>query len=295
MQKSCGGLEQWRVLNRLNIVAFVLHLFLFIASLIVTIIFAPQSFQSQLTSDFRGYGNDTFAPPEAGPFLSTLQSLGFYQLIWVNLAFPLITAAFHFIIAFVPAVRKQYNQWVFNEGRNPLRWIEYSSTASQMTWVILQLSGVTNIFLLVIVGIVCNVALQAQGHFMELLNAPPSNKKNNNKHVNWTPTLSGWLIFMGMWSVIFSYFFKALASQRPSTAEQVPWFVYTIVIGLFFQFALFGFVQILRYASFAKTWFGGFFSSAYGYEMSYIILSLTSKAFLVLNLLIGIATNQMSS
>lgn len=95
MQKSCGGLEQWRVLNRLNIVAFVLHLFLFIASLIVTIIFAPQSFQSQLTSDFRGYGNDTFAPPAAGPFSSTLQSLGYYQLIWVNLAFPLITAVFH--------------------------------------------------------------------------------------------------------------------------------------------------------------------------------------------------------
>lgn len=159
----------------------------------------------------------------------------------------------------------------------------------------MQLSGITNIFLLVIVGIVCNVALQAQGHFMELLNAPPQEKSNKNKNIGWTPTLSGWLIFMGQWSVIFSYFFKALASPRPPTAEQVPWFVYTIVIGLFFQFALFGFVQLLRYARFAKTWFGGFFSSNYGYEMSFIILSLTSKVFLVLNLLIGIATNQMST
>jgi hypothetical protein len=306
MQKSCGGLEQWRVLNRLNIFAFVLHLLVFFTALIITVIFAPQSFQTQLTADFRGYGNDTLSiqppPPEAGPFSSTLQSLGYYQLIWVNLAFPLITAAFHALIAFVPAVRKQYNQWVFNEGRNPLRWIEYSITASLMTWVIMQLSGVTNIFLLVIVGIVCNVALQAQGHFMEIINTPQEkpNKKNNfvvsMRTINWIPTLSGWLLFMGQWSVIFSYFFKALASPRPITAMQVPWFVYTIVIGLFFQFALFGMVQLLRYAPFAKTWFRGFFSTGgYGYEMSYIILSLTSKVFLTLNLLIGIATNQMST
>ncbi|MBX9636397.1 MAG: heliorhodopsin HeR [Nitrosomonas sp.] len=286
MQKS-------QLLQRLNTAAFVLHLLTFVASLIVTLIFAPQSFQTQLTVDFRVYGNDTLsiaAPPpvQAGPFATKLQSLGYYQLIWVNLAFPLVTAIFHALIAFEPYVRKQYNDWVFLEGINPLRWIEYSFTASEMTWVIMQLSGITNIFLLVMLGIVCNVALQCQGYLMEVLNKKPATR------VQWAPMLCGWLIFMGQWAVIFSYFFEALASPRPSTAMQVPWFVYTIVIGLFFQFALFGLVQVFRYASFTKTWFGGFFKG-FGYEISYIVLSATSKIFLVLNLLIGMAINQMSS
>jgi Heliorhodopsin len=295
MQKTCcGGLEQWRILYRLNVAAFILHLATFIAALVVSIIFASQSFQTEVTSDFRGYAVAPVGPPAAGPFASMLRSLGFYQLIWINLPFPLITALFHALIAF--DLRNQYNQWVFAEGRNPLRWIEYSITASLMTWTILQLSGVTNIFLLVIVGIVGNVVLQLQGYLMEVLNQRPPIKNNTTAvTTNWIPMLSGWLLFLGQWSVIFAYFFSALASPRPPTAEQVPWFVYSIVIGLFIQFALFGLVQWFHYADFAKKWFNGFFSSGYGYEVCYIVLSLTSKVFLTVNLLVGIATNPMSS
>jgi len=297
MQKSCccGGVEQWRILYRLNIAAFILHMLTFLVALVVSIVFAKQSFQTELTSDFRGYSLTPLGPPEAGPFATVLRSLGYYQLIWVNLPFPLITAIFHLVVAF--ELRPQYNQWLFKEGRNPLRWLEYSMTASLMTWTILQLSGVTNVFLLVTLGIVANVVLQLHGYLMEVLN-PKVTKATSTAAaaaVNWLPMLSGWFLFLGQWSVIFAYFFSALASPRPPTAAQVPWFVYSIVIGLFFQFALFGLVQILYYAEFAKSWFKGFFASPFGYEVCYIVLSLTSKVFLTVNLLVGIATNQMSS
>lgn len=269
-------LKQQFNLYKLNVAAFSLHLITFIVSLILSIVFAGQSFQTELTSDFRNYGNNSAnPPPQAGKFFTNLQSLGFYQLIWINLPFCLITAFFHALIAWNPTINKKYNIWVFKEHRNPLRWIEYSITASLMTWVIMQLSGITNIFLLIMTALIGNIILQAQGYYMEILK------------VNWIPMLVGWLVFLGQWSIIFAYFLEALTSPRPPTATQVPWFVYTIVIGLFFQFAAFGFVQLFRYL--------GYIKSAYKYEMFYIILSLTAKIFLSLNLVIGIAVNNMSN
>lgn len=253
-------------LIRLNIAACIVHSLSFIAALAMSIVYAPQSYQAQLTTDFRRY--------DTGNFSTTLESHGYYQLLWVDLPFPLITAIFHGLIAFMPFVRDDYLKRIFAEKGNPLRWIEYSITASLMTWVILQLSGVTNIFLLVICGVVANVALQWQGHLQEIL-----------KQRSYVPTLIGWLIFMGQWSVILSYFFTAVTSNNAT-----PWFVYSIIIGLFFFFCAFGLVQLAH-----TTGIPSFMKTAYAQDVAYLILSLTSKLFLTWNLLIGIATNGPAS
>lgn len=299
MKKSCG-IAQSGVLVRLNTAAFFLHMTVFFIALVVSIVYSGRSVQVQATTDFRVYGTDTLVldpPPQAGPFMTRLASLGYFPIIWVDLPFPFITAIFHGIAAFGGAtVRKRYDTWVFSEGRNPMRWSEYSVTASLMTVVILFLSGVTNIFLILGVGVVGNILLQAMGYLMEVMNMSSSSVPSKEpRKINWMPMILGWFVFLAQWSVIFSYFFTAITSPRPPTAAQVPWFVYSIVIGLFFQYSLFGLVQLLHYLPFARNWFGGFFSSNYGYELSWVILSFTSKFYLVANIVIGTVTNPMAS
>jgi len=192
----------------------------------------------------------------------TLRSIGTYQIIWLLVAFPAITALFHATIVWVRAVRIVYFLNVFQLERNPIRWIEYSITASIMTWVIMQLSGITNLFLLIAGGVLLNVALQYQGYYMEMLN-PPSRAR-----VNWAPTLIGWLLFLGQWTVIGVYFFATVSSAVPD----VPWFVWTIIIALFFQYATFGVVQLCHYWKWPR-----FLATGYEMEQAFVFLSLFSK------------------
>lgn len=271
--------KQAVILRNLNIAAFALHLASFIAALIVSIVFSASSFQAEITTDFRGYNVNATGPANAGPFSSTLVSKSFYPLIWVNLPFPLITALFHGFIAFVPFIFKSYTDNVLTENNdaasNPLRWFEYAITASLMTWVIMQLSGITNIFILLMLGIFGNIVLQFQGYLQEKTMA-----------ISRMPTLTGWLLFLAQWITIFSYFFTAITSERPANVATVPWFVYSIIIGLFFLFSTFGLIQLARVFKFPK-----FMVTGYAQEIAYIVMSLTAKLFLTWNLLIGIAIN----
>ncbi len=245
--------NQKKTLWRLNVIAAIVHFSSFIAALVVSIIYASKSYQTELTTDFN----------------TVLNSLGSYSIIWVDLPFPIITAIFHASIAFIPSIRSYYYKAIFEETGSILRWLEYSITASLMTWVILQLSGVTNILTLILTGVIANIALQWQGYLQEKL-----------KGVSWVPTIVGWLIFSMQWSIILSYFFTTLNEE-----QNVPWFVYTIVIGLLIQFSLFGLVQLTYMLAIPK-----FMKSAYAAEIAFLVLSLTSKLFLTWNLLIGIIT-----
>jgi len=91
---------------------------------------------------------------------------------------------------------------------------------------------------------------------------------------------------MVQWVVVLTYFFSALTSPRPTGAEAVPVFVYVIILGLLFQFSLFGLVMVAHYCGFPK-----FMVSTYNNELAYIILSFVSKFFLTWVFLIGIITN----
>lgn len=284
-RKFCGGLfssdndvdTQARLIRKYNQFAAGLHFVSFVAALALSIIYAGSSVQTELTTDFKVFDANSTAPDRAGNFTATVESLAFYNVIWVDLPFPILTALSHFIIAEVPIVLKYYNYWLLEQGRGPLRWLEYGITASLMTWVILSLSGVTNIFTLIGIGVVFNVVLQWTGYEMENRNML-KNRRRPQK-IDWGPMIIGWLIFLWQWAVIAAYFFAGVTSS-----DEVPWFVYSIIIGLFFQFALFGALLVARYALKEDS----FFASPYGNEIGYITLSVTSKLFLTWNLLIGI-------
>ena len=284
--------ENVKLLRKCNLAAGILHGISFAAALTLVLVFSSQSVFTELRTDYRVYGaNATVStggtqPDAAGPFEVLCASLGFYRLSWIIIAFPAITSIFHLVIASVDSVNLSYSVAALREGRNPIRWYEYAITASLMVWVIAQLSGVTNVYMLTIL-VLMNVALQFQGYIMETVNV--GRKRNVDNGFFWSPTVIGFILFAAQWLPIFAYFFAAITSERPPDADSVPWFVYSIVFGLFFQFLLFGLLMTAHYAGYPK-----WFSSHYNNEIAYVTLSFTSKLFLDWNLLIGIITNPMA-
>ena len=272
-------------LRRCNLAAAIFHAISFIGAIIVGVIFLSGSAQTALTTDFTVYDAAAPGPVEAGPFSQQLRVLGYYQLIWLVEFEPLITCIFHAVIAGVPAVNEWYTRNTLVQGRNPIRWVEYSITASLMIWVIAQLSGLTNVVTLVLL-VLGNIAMQFCGYLMEEMNLEPRLLKG--KAVRWGATGVGWLLFVQQWTPVITYFFSAILSDRPPTVEAVPTFVYFVIFGLLLQFALFGLVQLGHYAGV------GFLRSTKNYEYAMVALSFISKAFLTWTLLIGIATNQRS-
>lgn len=271
-------------LQWLNVVAGAVHWVSFVVSLVLTVIYRDQIFQSALSTDWRVYDSAAPGPMQAGPYAPQLRVLGYYGLSWVELPFAAITGGYHFFLALWPERTTHYRRYVFRKQRNPYRWQEYSITASLMTWVVLAVSGVTNVMTLVVVGVVCNVVLQIFGHMMEIYNPP------ERKSISWWPTYSGWLLFMGQWIVIFAYFFAGVTSPRPLGVASVPWFVYTIVIGLFFQFSLFGAVQLAHFYGWPR-----FMRDYYYVEVAYGVLSLVSKLWLNWTLLAGTIQNPIAN
>lgn len=253
-ERKLGYVSRFATLYRLNLGAGILHATNFIVTLVLITLYNERSLLAVLTTDFR----------------PGIQFHGSYRLIWVELPFSAVTSLFHFYLALGGEKTTRYREYVFGKGRNPYRWIEYGITASLMTWGILQVAGATNILILVMVGIICNMALQYQGYLMEVMN-PPKRQKTL-----WGPTMAGWLIFAGQWAIILTYFGDQVS--KGST----PWFVYTIVIGELVQFSLFGLVQILQFTG---------RMSSYRSEISYIVLSYTSKLWTIWNLTIAMLTN----
>ena len=248
--------EQAVSLRRWNIAAGLLHLASFFAALGVSIAYNERSYQTELTTDFNG----------------VLRSLGLYRVVWVDLPFPLITAIFHFAVS-APANWRWHSELVLNKGRNPVRWSEYSITASLMVWVISQLAGITNVVTLV-TQVLVNVCMQATGYIMERVNE----RRPRSLH-DYSAMAVGYVLFVAQWVLILTYFFANIS------ADGAPWFVYVIVLGLFVQFLLFGLVMTLHYYGPWK-----WFHSNYNYEWCYILLSFTTKLFLTWTLLIGIIT-----
>ena len=111
------------------------------------------------------YNDDFFMAPNGrmmpkGNYV-LFESLGDIYLWWGVVAFCLITTAFHFILAWGVAVNDEkdetcncrncsvpYFRWILN-GRQPLRWAEYSITASVMIVLVLVINRVTDVYQLV--------------------------------------------------------------------------------------------------------------------------------------------------
>lgn len=305
-----------------NISIGVLHGLSFVAVLVLSIIYNAKVPLSNLTTDFWKF--DTIL----NIFVSDFRVIASYNALWVLLPFPLITSFFHVMLGTFMYVYYSFN--VLRKGIQMFRWIEYSITAGLMTWVIVSLSGVTNIFLQICL-LMLNINMNIFGLVSEILNATNVDDEqipidirgkeekeltlkswykkiyfkefNPRDRVVWWPIWIAFLTFFVIWTVALTYFFEAIASR----SDNVPWFVWTINIGLFFQYLGFGLIMVGHYSSkqmvieqikknenitfgaFKRQYyFATILANRYYNELFYQVLSLTSKLFLTYFLLGGI-------
>lgn len=241
---------------------------------------------------------------------SSLKYLGEVNPIFLIPLFTALASADH-IISFLICWFKDRlaKQFLFEIGSNPIRWVEYSISASVMAVAISILTGITDVHLWLLIFAMHSVGM-FMGQMLELLpcspSAPPSPKvacdsgsttvsphqpqqrvvDNNgvegeflSKH-DWRlqrlRSLAYWVGAVSIftpWLVLACYFFRAVDSD-------VPDFVYAAFLLTWVFYCCFG---VNSYLHNILGWYK--FSTA---EIVYISLSFTAKTFLAADVFGGL-------
>ena len=143
-------------------------------------------------------------------------------------------------------------------GINRFRWIEYSISATVMVLLIASYSGITEVT--AVIGIAgANVAMILFGWLQERFNPPT--RSETTMLPFWFGTLAGIAPWIAIWFNVV-------------TADEVPGFVYGIVVAetvLFFSFGLNQWLQYRRVGRWTDYLYG---------EKTYLVLSLVAKSLL---------------
>ena len=181
------------------------------------------------------------------------------QPLFIGASFATMSALAHFIV---------YSNMdiILRIKRNPIRWLEYSVSASTVLIVICVFCGVVDVFA-ILNACGCTMAMIMFGDMSEryVLALKNSTKYKLDATETYRSFVYGTIIGIIPWAAIFASFFQSIAASP----EQVPWFVYSIVFTLFFQFMGFGIVHLLQ----LMNWIS--FEQA---EWTYVLLSLMSKS-----------------
>lgn len=166
-----------------------------------------------------------------------------------------ITAIFHIYYA-----KSSFYTKEISKGYNRLRWLEYSITSTLMIFLLSIVSGVKD-FDTVLSLCTINATLMSFGYFFEI----------SKDKISKILSLSiGFILLIFIWFIIFRNFFYRV-SEVKNAGEDLPFWVYSVLIPMFFWWSSFGFVASYQYYK------GGDFKN---YEFYYIILSYLSKAFM---------------
>ena len=284
-EKSLFSLQVW------HLIATVFHIISFIGLVIAYNVVNKEGNKlgAILTSDLLTF-NDNTTPPSKDVAVTTVNTG--YDLFWVLFPMPLITATAHLVQFFLIIDGRRasssqiepnfWEQWGisfienFKHNMNVIRWLEYSITASLMTFILAQLCGITNIYLAILIGGFCNITLQWHGYYLEILQN--LDEKTTWWFNRWSPMIGGFVIFAGQWLILFCYFF------RTTIQNEVRAFVYVSFWGVFASFCFFPLLQVLYFNKLIFVKAGDW----YWYEWSFIMLSLVSKLFLDWSLFGGI-------
>lgn len=153
------------------------------------------------------------------------------------------------------------------------RTVEYSFSASVMTWLIANLSGVVDIKTLITLCLL-NVMMQYCGLRVE------RNLSDQNRGEAFRYLGLGFLLHFTMWFILISSFNSSLdAVKEFNSGVEIPVVVRYIIWIMFFLFTSFGVVCSLQY---------GNVLDRVMVERAYIILSLVSKSILTWMVYFGV-------
>jgi len=240
-------------LRRANLIAGAFHLVQMVLILI-------------LANDFTLPVTATYLEGPPGSAMTDPVVLWDVRIAWGVALFFALSALFHLLVA-SPWFFRRYEAGLL-ANRNYFRWVEYSLSASVMIVLIAQILGVTDaVALIALFGV--NASMILFGWLQEKYEQPGSG--------GMLPFVFGCLAGIVPW---LAFLILVLAPGSPSTNE-VPGFVYGILISLFVLFNCFAVVQLLQYRGKGK------WSSYQRGEWAYIILSLVAKSALAWQIFSG--------
>lgn len=187
-----------------------------------------------------------------------------------------------------------YYVWIHN-CRQPLRWAEYSFSASVMIITIAIASGVAHLYMIgAIFALIWSTMLF--GHFTEALSRPVS-RGPNKRPEKWAikscrrrlyPHFLGYGPYLTAWAILMHSFWWNVSGDAAYSGDGggPPSFVYIIVVGQFAVFTVFGFTQLFNQSlQSGPSWY------VWG-EFSYLVLSLFSKGLLGVTLVFNVLVYQ---
>ena len=188
------------------------------------------------------------------------------RIAWGVALFFGLSALFHFLVA-TPWFFARYEAGL-RAKRNYFRWVEYSVSASVMIVLIAQILGITDMAALIaLFGV--NASMILFGWLQEKYEQPGSG--------GMLPFIFGCLAGIVPWLV----FLILILHPGSTSTNEVPGFVYGILISLFVLFNCFAVVQFLQYRKIGK------WSNYLRGEWAYIILSLVAKSALAWQIFSG--------
>ena len=176
-----------------------------------------------------------------------------------------LSALFHFIVA-SPWFFPRYTAGLLAQ-RNIFRWVEYSLSSSVMIVLIAQILGVTDVTALVaLFGV--NASMILFGWLQERYETPGGGM---------LPFVFGCIAGIVPW---VAFLILILEPNAPA-GNEIPGFVYGILVSLFVLFNCFAVVQLLQYRRVGK------WADYLRGEWAYIVLSLVAKSALAWQIFAG--------
>lgn len=251
-------------LRRFNIGAGFLHLFQGIMMVALGLL---KSYPRDIYTFYLKFNIISLNPVsiQVGPNPQVLFTISYVGVIAA--LFPLISAIAHFTIAFPR--NESYNQNL-KKGMNPYRWYEYAFSSSIMIILIASFVGVWDLWSLVMI-FVLNAMMIMFGYLMEKIN-------QYTEKTDWSPFLLGCISGGTPWIVLYAYFIAAISS----VSQNVPTFVYMILLIYFVLFNIFAVNMVFQYKG-----IGRWKDYLYG-ERTYIVLSFVAKSILAWLVFVGI-------
>ena len=196
--------------------------------------------------------------------VTTLTSYGTFPITAITFSWPLITSLFHFGAVLVWP--KMYIEEL-EACRNPMRWLEYSITASLMSVVINFLTGIRSILTIVTLAVVVASTILC-GWSAEQVNAPAGADAwaEASRAKRLRNSAFGFLLFTAEWGVTLVYFLDLYDCRSGP--------VVAIIATELPLWLSFGVVQVYQLISPPQNYVLG--------EYAYIALSFTAKAVLAL-------------
>lgn len=226
-----------------------------------------------------------FATGTDGPVGFPSQQLYFnhqFNPVWFIVLFVLLAAVDHGVIygltIYYPTLVRNY---LFRQKNNPIRWIEYSLSASLMLVTICILCGISDIHMWILIGS-SNCIGMLMGQLLEILSSPKYKNVVEKSIVKYVFLLACAMVFIP-WIIPFWFFFHGVyMSHEYDNQTDIPFFVYIALLGTFVCFSSFS-VNSFSYHLLEKYDF-------HTAEYIYVILSFIAKTILAVDVYGGLAS-----